>query len=103
MASRAPHLFEALAQKLGVTESDFLLLKRYGMVNAYEFYYRLPASADLEEYLRTVAFPECAFMENQNIVLFQRSSQDQSTWAEWKRDGGAAALRKLWEASKLAA
>ena len=105
MASRTAPLFEALAKRLGVAESDFLLLGREGIRTADDMYYKLPTTADLEDFLRTVLFPECAYIDEDSgqLTSCPRHQISQETYGVWKRGDDAAAIRKLWKAAKGAA
>jgi len=104
MSSKVRSVFKSMAMKLGVEESDFLTLASAGICTADDFFFRLPTSAKLEDYLEQDMFTTLSYEEGDGrIVNYARSSQDAVTSREWLRSSGAAALRRLWEASKAIA
>ena len=104
MGINVAQAFKSLAIKLGVEESDFLVLV-YGaeIVTQDSFFYKVPQASDLEDFLRLNVFPNAGFESNGNVEVFARYRIDTISWADWKRSNGAAALRKLWDVSKTVA
>jgi hypothetical protein len=104
MGINVAQAFKSLAIKLGVEESDFLVLV-YGAEIATQdsYFYKVPQASDLEDFLRLNIFPNAGFESDGNVEIFGRYRIDTVSWADWKRSNGAAALRKLWDVSKTVA
>lgn len=97
MASKVHKVFRDLAIALEVTESDFLLLGDVGILTCEDFYYRLPGQVDLEDFLRDEVAPVACYKQgDEPLIKYRRVNE----WANFKKSGDAAALRKLWESSK---
>jgi len=99
MASKASTVFEQHAAKYDCAESDYLLLRREGIVCADDLYFRVNSSQELEDFMREKVFPWSAYLENDQIVTFNRDSAE-GDWQEWRRSADAAGLRRLWTISK---
>jgi hypothetical protein len=101
MTARVERVFEELAVQLDVAESDYLLLKRAGMMTCSSYFFKIPKQEDLEEFLQSQVAPFSAFDQNGTIVVFQRTPP--VAWPDFKRSDDACALRQLWQASKTLA
>eukprot|EP00972_Heterocapsa_arctica_P101894 15011544-Heterocapsa_arctica.AAC.1 len=106
MTSRVATVFDALAKKLNVDDSCELVLEEWGVVNADEFYFRLPSSDKLESCLEERIFPMIGSRRDDGSIEVYEKDPDELTpllRREWMRGSTAASLRRLWEASKSAA
>ena len=101
-ASGVPQVFTAAAMRLGVEESDFLLLRHGGIATQEDLFYKVPTATVLEDYLRQEIHPRAAYQPegSDSIEVFARIRLDQIPWSSWRRSDAAAALRKLWELSR---
>ena len=82
-----------------------VLLQREGIKTADDMFFKLPTPQDLEDFLRSVLFQECTYVEEDSgvIVDYPRNQISQETYAVWKRGDDAASIRKLWKAAKAEA
>ena len=77
------------------------MLVHNGIKTHEDFFYRVATAADLEEFLQEVIFPQLGFMQDENLVVFDRPQENEAaSWKTWKRSAASASLRKLWHLSK---
>ena len=108
MASGVASVFRALADKLEVRESDFLLLELEKVTTADQLYFMLPSEANLEKFLEECIFPRGGEIDEgaDPPVLGsvpREGAEDTAVCSRWLRSPDAAALRRLWEASRVTA
>jgi hypothetical protein len=106
MSSRVKLIFRSLSDQVGVCEEDFLTLSHEGFETSDDMYFRLPSNEKLEEFLIEVVLPIVSSLEDDGAISSAprtSKSGDPVSAHTWLRGGGAASLRKLWEASKHAA
>ena len=69
MTSRVTSVFDALAKKLNVDDSSKLVLEEWGVVNADEFYFRLPSAEKLEACLEERIFPMIGTRRDDDVLV----------------------------------
>ena len=75
MTSKVRSVFRSMSMKLGV-EADFLTLSSEGIECADDFYFRLPGSKKLENFLEMEVYPTLSYEATDgSIRSFQRASQ----------------------------
>eukprot|EP00972_Heterocapsa_arctica_P030029 4424947-Heterocapsa_arctica.AAC.1 len=102
MTSRVSTVFDALARKLNVDDSCELVLEAWGVLNADEFYFRLPSSDKLKACLEERIFPMIGNRREDGSVEVYEKDPDELTpllRREWMRGSTTASLHRLWEAS----
>ncbi len=72
MSSKIESVFEGLAQQMDVSESDYLILKSEGIVNADALGFRVPSSTELEDFLRDTVYPNKAYEGPHGVILNPR-------------------------------
>ena len=111
MTSRVRNVFTALAEQLQIPTAEIELLDQLGMTTADEFFFRLPEQSKMEEWLGdTIRMKTCTQHEVEPGVMEWRiiDRLDGETnllipEVTFSRSGLAAAMRRLWAASKAAA
>lgn len=94
--------FGRAAVNFNVHESDFLVLS-HDNINTFEsMAYRLPASGDLEDYLKRVLRTRCAYRDDENnIICYDRPNI--VMWEDYKTLEDVGCVRKLWGMSTTVA
>ena len=85
MSSAVQLVFERTAAKVGVAESDFLVLKIAGIVCMSDLYARVPDPGRLETFLSKMIYPFAAYVNDGQAVRFNREDSedhvgDLDTW-----------------------
>ena len=104
MTSRVPDVFSCLAESLHIAVGDLELLLSEGITTADEFYFRHPSPEKLEEFLQEVLSQVTMRWDGDAWVREDRLDDNGQRLdvRRWLRSGDAAALRRLWEASRAA-
>ena len=87
--------FTRSAVDFDVAESDFLVLLDSKISTFESMAYRLPVSADLEEYLRKTLRTRGAYRDSDGaIIMYNKRKVD--AWEDYKTGEDAGCIRKLW-------
>lgn len=91
--------FSKAASQFSVGESDFLVLKSFGIKTSEAFALRIPSKEDVEEFLKSTLCPSAAYeSEDGTLQTFPRAPQ--VPWQSFRMSEEAAAMRKLWPVAK---
>ena len=93
--SKSTLAFGRAAVSFEVHESDFLVMAADKISTFEAMAYRLPASADLEDYLKKVLRKRGAYRDvNGEIVVYDKPTI--LSWDDYKCEPDTGCLRKLW-------
>lgn len=90
--------FGRAASNFDVAESDYIVMTEEGITSFEKMAYRLPTSADLEEFLRNTVRRNGGYRDQDGkTTIYQRP--DMLSWSDYKSGDDPGCIRKLWNLS----